>query len=72
MVFCQDNLDAFPLPFGVYQIPSNNHIRDLLDDIKPTLVFPVFTLISKVLENGKHLSEFRSFKNNLLIALDGT
>ncbi len=49
-------------PFGVYQIPSNNHIRDLLNDIKPTLVFPMFTLIFKVLENGKHLSEFRFLK----------
>lgn len=58
--------------FGVHQIPSDNHIRDLLDEIEPTLVFPVFTKIFKALENGKHLSKFRSFKNNLLIALDGT
>jgi hypothetical protein len=28
--------------FGVHQIPSDNHIRDLLDRLKPALVAPVF------------------------------
>jgi len=58
--------------FGVHQIPTDNHIRDLLDEVKPALVFPVFDKIFRVLEEGKHLAKFRSFKNNLLIALDGT
>lgn len=58
--------------FGVHQIPSDNQIRGLLDDVEPGLVFPVFSLIFRVLENSKYLSGFRSFKNNLLIALDGT
>lgn len=58
--------------FGVHQIPTDNHIRDLLDDVKPSVVFPVFDEIFKTLEKGKYLEKFRSFKNNLLIALDGT
>ncbi len=58
--------------FGIHQIPTDNHIRDLLDDVEPALVFPVFYEIFKALEQGKYLSRFRSFKNNLLIALDGT
>ena len=28
--------------FGVHQIPTDNHIRDLLDDVEPALIFPVF------------------------------
>jgi len=58
--------------FGVHQIPTDNHIRDLLDEVEPALVFPVFYEIFKVLKQNNHLSRFFSFKNNLLIALDGT
>lgn len=58
--------------FGIHQIPTDNQIRDLLDNVEPALVFPVFYEIFRALEQGKHLEEFRSFKNNLLIALDGT
>ena len=58
--------------FGVHQIPSDNHIRDLLDGVEPTEVFPVFGKIFQVLEQGKHLSGFRSGGGKLLIALDGT
>lgn len=58
--------------FGVHQIPTDNHIRDLLDDVEPSVVFPVFDKILRALEQGKNLEAFRSLKNNLLIALDGT
>jgi hypothetical protein len=50
----------------------DNHIRDLLDKVNPTEVFPVFNQIFRVLETGKHLSGFRSFGGDLLITLDGT
>ena len=40
--------------------------------MEPALIFPVFYEIFRALEHGLHLSGFRSFKNNLLIALDGT
>jgi hypothetical protein len=36
--------------FGVHQIPSDNHIRDLLDPVKPEQVFAVFEEILQVLE----------------------
>lgn len=58
--------------FGVHQIPSDNHIRDLLDSVKPEQVFPVFEEILQVLEQQGQLADFRSFANTLLIALDGT
>lgn len=50
----------------------DNHIRDLLDGVEPTEVFPVFGKIFQVLEQGKHKSWFRSGGGKLLIALDGT
>jgi len=58
--------------FGVHQIPSDNHIRDLLDAVKPQSVFAVFEESLQVLEQEQQLSGFRSFADNLLIALDGT
>jgi hypothetical protein len=58
--------------FGVHQIPCDNHIRDLLDPVKPEQVFPVFEEILQVLEEQGQLRGFRSFAETLLIALDGT
>lgn len=58
--------------FGVHQIPSDNHIRDLLDPVKPEQVFPVFEEIVQVLEEQGQLQSFRSVANTLLMAMDGT
>jgi len=58
--------------FGIHQIPSDNHIRDLLDPVKPEQVFPVFEEILQVLEHQGKLGNFRSFADTLLMALDGT
>jgi hypothetical protein len=58
--------------FGVHQIPSDNHIRDLLDPVKPEKVFPVFETILRVLEQTGQLAGFRSFADTLFVALDGT
>jgi hypothetical protein len=58
--------------FGVHQIPCDNHIRDLLDPVKPEQVFPVFEEILQVLEQQGQLRGFRSFAETLLMALDGT
>ena len=58
--------------FGVHQIPSDNHIRDLLDPVKPEQVFPVFEEILQVLEQQGQLKSLCSVADTLLIALDGT
>ena len=58
--------------FGVHKIPSDNHIRDLLDPVKPKELFPVFETILQAIEEKGKLQGFRGFANNLLIALDGT
>lgn len=58
--------------FGVHQIPSDNHIRDLLDGVSATVLYPVFDDILQLLQAREQLSSFRSFADNLLMPLDGT
>lgn len=58
--------------FGVHQIPSDNHIRDLLDPLKPALVSPVFEQALQMLNGGGQLNNFRTLAENLLVAIDGT
>lgn len=57
---------------GCIRNKRDNHIRNLLDAVKPERVFLVFEEILQVLEQEQPLSGFRSFANNLLMALDGT
>ncbi len=58
--------------FDINKIPSDNHIRDILDEVSPSYVFPVFNYILEGLNNLDHLDIFRSYNHNLLCALDGT
>jgi len=58
--------------FGMFDIPCDNQIRNLLDEVAPAYVFPVFSYIFNGLNNAGHLDTFRSSNGNLLIALDGT
>lgn len=58
--------------FGMQQIPCDNHIRDLLDVVHPSYVFPVFTNILDAMNASGHLDRFRSINNTLLVPLDGT
>ena len=54
------------------EIPCDNHIRDLLDEVPPTEVFPMFGYLFEGLEASGHLEAYRSVKETLLVALDGT
>ncbi len=58
--------------FGVEQIPTDNHIRNLLDEVPPSEFFPVFSAIVDGLDESGHLELYRSINGDLLIALDGT
>jgi len=59
--------------FGITEILSDNHIRNLLDGVAPDFVFPVFSYIFNVLNKSGYLDEkFCSFNNNIVISLDGT
>lgn len=62
--------------FGMKNIPSDNHIRDLLDPVAPSALDAVFEMCFDALSASGHLDAFRvplgEKKNDLLIALDGT
>lgn len=57
--------------FGLTTIPSDVHIRNLLDGTRPSHVFPVFTYAFDEFKKSGLLNEFKSIDGNLLIALDG-
>ena len=58
--------------FDMDQIPCDNHIRNLMDDVEPSEVYPVYHYIFDGIKDSGHLDAFRSYGNNLLCALDGT
>jgi hypothetical protein len=62
--------------FGVKNIPTDNHIRNLLDPVSPDTLTPVFEHCFDALAESGHLESFRvsltSDTRDLLIALDGT
>src|SRR5208337_4747441 len=59
--------------FGLLKIPSDNHIRDMLDPAAPALLRPVFGAVVEQLAGIKGgLDVFRRLGGLLPIALDGT
>ena len=52
--------------FGMDKIPSDNHIRTLLDPVHPSLVSPVFYHVFDGLHDTGHLDMFRFFNNFLI------
>lgn len=62
--------------FGMNNIPSDNHIRNLLDGVSADLLSPVYSDCFNALKTSGHLDTFRvklgGNNNDLLIALDGT
>ena len=58
--------------FGMADIPGDHQIRTLLDPVAPAQLFPVCEGVYAALERAGHVSAFRIFAGQLLIALDGT
>ena len=46
--------------FQIKAIPSDNHIRKILDETSPECVIPVFENIFDTLNEGGHLDTYRS------------
>lgn len=57
--------------FGIEHIPSDNHIRQCLDPIAPSTLFPVFHYGLKQLKAAKLLDSFRAVAGQLLLPVDG-
>jgi hypothetical protein len=59
--------------FGLAKIPSDNHIRDMLDPAAPDLLHPVFAeAADQIRQIDGGLDMFRRLDGRVLIALDGT
>ena len=58
--------------FGIQNIPTDVHIRTMLDSVEASYLHPVFDNIFERLNDSGLLERFRSFNNDLLIVLDGT
>lgn len=58
--------------FGMRDIPSDSHIRSLLDPVPPKYLSPMYRLVFERLEAAGVLETFRSHARSLLVALDGT
>jgi hypothetical protein len=59
--------------FGLSKVPSDNHIRDMLDPASPDLLHPVFDeVIGQLARVPGGLDVFRRLGGRTLIALDGT
>jgi len=57
---------------GFHSIPSDNHIRNLLDPTCAEALGPVFLKVLAYLEKTQILDSYRNFSNSLLVILDGT
>lgn len=58
--------------FGVHKIPTDNHIRKLLDSTPPDTTYTGFIGAYNWLYESGRLDEFKSIGDSFLIALDGT
>ena len=58
--------------FGLDKIPSDNHIRALLDPVSPDHCHPVFAAVVSELERSAGLKDLRRLGDHVLIALDWT
>jgi hypothetical protein len=58
--------------FGLTKIPSDNHIRTLLDPIPASTVFVTFKTVWEWLTKNQIISHFKYLDNQILLALDGT
>ena len=58
--------------FQVEKIPSDNHIREMLDPVEPQAIYPVYDCVYEAFGEQGILDTFRSVHDSRLIALDGT
>lgn len=58
--------------FGVKAIPTDPHIRSMLDEVEPEQLQPGFNDAIRTLEQEGGLDTFRCLDGRVLVALDGT
>jgi hypothetical protein len=58
--------------FGIEKIPSDNYIRDMLDEADPALLAPCFRQLEELLAEPPLREAFGRLGGRTLVALDGT
>lgn len=58
--------------FGINDLLSDNHIRNLMDEVPPQRIFPFFLQLFDDLKQSGYMDGFRSYSGNLLLGIDGT
>lgn len=58
--------------FDLAELPSDNQIRNLLDPVAPSCVDGMYRYIFTEMEQTRLLDSYRSYGQQLLIAIDGT
>lgn len=58
--------------FDISGIPSDNHVRSMLDPVSPAAFHPVFEAVLEEIDQADRLTPFRRLGGHTLIALDGT
>jgi len=58
--------------FQIEEIPSDNHIRDTLDEVAPDELYPIYDEIFEGLRTAGVLNTFQTLGGTTPIALDGT
>ena len=58
--------------FEIEQIPSDNQIRNILDEIAASILFPIFNSVYESLQAGGYLKSYQCLGGHLLVALDGS
>ena len=58
--------------FAMERIPTDNHIRTILDPVEPETLFAMFDATLAAIEKGGGLAPFQRLGGHVLIALDGT
>jgi hypothetical protein len=57
--------------FRIEHIPSDNHIRDILDEVPPSEIFPIYDYLLSRADRIGELSSYRHLDNKLLMPFDG-
>jgi Transposase DDE domain len=72
LAFCGRALDHnLSSVFGLQAIPSDTQMREILDDVGPNRLRPVFQDVFRLLQRGKVLEPYVFLEGCYLVALDG-
>jgi len=58
--------------FKLGEVPSDTHMRSVLDEIDPEELAPIFKKLFNKVQESKRLEDFRFFNGSYLISVDGT